>query len=191
MATKKAAPKKVVAKKKATLAKKAAPKASKRSVKDMLLAEHKPFGEGDTVEVVYIPFRGDVFGSTGGPPTDSCEVGYQYEVVSYNKKTGHYTLQEDGEEMAWTLPFYALKLVRKNDGRSLYIGSHFAYISADGKKIDVGCEYGITAEKVKKVYDMMVAVQKKYKKPAKKAPIKKPAKKRASRRPYAAVIPAM
>jgi hypothetical protein len=148
---------------KKTVVKKAAvKKTTKKSVRELLLAEHKPFGIGDRVYVMFIPYKGDAFGSTkdydGYFETDQYE---SYAISSYNPKTGEYMLPDMDGGMS-PMPFYVLKLHKKNNGRTISVAGEEGEINLAGTSVQIGCRT-VSFTEVKNVYDMMMKVQAKKK----------------------------
>lgn len=151
--------------------------AKQKAMVAAMLAEHTPMDVGDTVEFGFMPFKGDVFGST------SELYGFYdwqydtYRIGSYDAKTGMYSVRDDDGETA-KVPFYCLKLVRKNDGRTFMVGSEEANINTTGTLVEVGCQT-VKFEEVKTVYEAMLKLQAAKAKLPKKVAAKTTTKKKA------------
>lgn len=148
--------------------------AAQKKMVATMLAEHTPVNAGYTVSIIFVPFKGDVFGSTVEP---SGIYGYMYNdypVLSYDNKTGMYIIRDD-DGQPQKIPFYCIKLAKRNDGRTFFLANEDAKINTTGTVIDVGCQ-SVKFEEVKMVYEAMLALQKKKvsaKASTKKAPAKK------------------
>lgn len=139
-----------------------------------MLASHKPMGRGDVAELVYVPFKGDVFGNTK-ELNGYWYQGENYIIGGFDATTGMYTTADEDNSAA-KIPFYCLKLIKKNDGRSVMAGTYEGRISTNGKTVEFGCQTA-TLEQVQNVYETMLKVQKAYKPKPKKVVAKATAKK--------------
>jgi hypothetical protein len=151
--------------------------AKQKAMVAAMLSEYTPMAPGDAASICFTPFRGDVFGSTK-TVNSFYDMDYtDYPIKAYDPKTGMYTIRDD-DGMDCKVPFYCVKLSKKNDGRTYVVGSEEARINTTGTSVDVGCQ-NIKFDEVKLVYEAMVKLQatsKAKKAVAKKAPAKKKAR---------------